>query len=358
MVFAPQRDEADASAALVLLQDELRRLRLEAGQPSLRAIAKDVGWSHATIARAFTGANAPKWDLVEALAAHLDGNPDHIRTLWIASMGAKPRPEPAPHSSSPARAPFPVIGAIAAICALLIVIVLRDLAPEAVLRNERITGVAQLLFVATAALLWWRVALRQRRRENLAVALCLSGWLVAAAWQVIAAAPWKLPPTLPPVIDIVVTFLPSTCFVVLTTASLPRRQRKATLLVLAVTAPICFALFLLSLRHAELSAGVTFGYAALSTLYAASFLLSVRIALLKKNWTWTLLLAGVIVVVVTDLMMVYFVATRPNQTIPIGAVIGLLVCPLVMSVAARCAALEATTEADTPAAAAGPGQSR
>ncbi|EFV12919.1 helix-turn-helix domain-containing protein [Segniliparus rugosus] len=345
------QDAADASAALVLLQDELRRLRLEAGQPSLRAIAKDVGWSHATIARAFTGANAPKWDLVEALAAHLDGNPDHIRTLWIASMGAKPRPEPAPEtvaqSVQPATARFPTASVAAAICALLVVVIVRDFAPGDMRRNERITGVAQLLFVATAALLWWRVALRQRRRENLAVALCLSGWSLIAARDASTAMLGVPPHASPTLTDLVVTYLPNICLIAFLLVSLPKTLRRTAVAATACLIPVGSVVFMiLYAQAAAFSQEAQIGFAIYSATHVAACLLVLLVSLLKKTWTWALVLAGCCVLIAVDLLFAFLVSARPDGTVPVGAAAGLLVCPLILIVAAQCAVLETAEDDD------------
>lgn len=74
------------SDSLEELHGELRKLRLGAGQPSLRLIAKETGWSRATTGRVFNGDFVPKWDPLEAVVAYLGGSTERFRQLWIDCM--------------------------------------------------------------------------------------------------------------------------------------------------------------------------------------------------------------------------------------------------------------------------------
>ncbi|MGL6233766.1 MAG: helix-turn-helix domain-containing protein [Segniliparus sp.] len=331
------------SPALASFQEELRRLRLAAGQPSFRAIAKDIGWSHSTIARAFTGDAAPKWDLAEALAAHLNGDPERLRRLWIASMDAKLRSEPgaATGSAESTAARFPVISAVAAICALLLVVVLRDLAPDAAHRNETISATAQFLFVATAALLWWGVYAKHRGRENLALALCLAGWSLIAARDIATIQLGKPFLASKPLVDIVVVHMPSVCLILLLLSFLRGPQRRSAIMATLCLVPAwSVVLLLVCERAAAFPQEVKIGFALYSAMHMADCFLVARVWQLKKNWTWALVLSGCAVLIAVDLLFAFLVAARADGTVPVGAAAGLLVCPLILIVAARCAVLE------------------
>jgi hypothetical protein len=69
---------------------ELRRARLEAGNPSYRSIAYHMmqrpdgtdWYSHATIWRALTGEKLPRWDLVKHILQGLGVDDAQILTTW------------------------------------------------------------------------------------------------------------------------------------------------------------------------------------------------------------------------------------------------------------------------------------
>lgn len=74
---------ADLAAAL-------RSLRVQAGSPSLRALAKRAGTvSHTTVAEALAGGRVPSWQVVSAIVRACEGDEDQIRRKWLAAHDAE-----------------------------------------------------------------------------------------------------------------------------------------------------------------------------------------------------------------------------------------------------------------------------
>jgi hypothetical protein len=172
-------DGPRATASLAALRSELHRLRLVAGQPSLRLIAQKTGWSRATVGRVFSGESVPKWDVLEAVVGHLGGSTETFRQLWIACMDRTPQLPTAPTAPSaeetvrPRFSPF-----VAAMClaVLFTVVLVQDLAPASALRNQAITDAAQLVFGIFAASLWCGVFYKSKQPRALALTLGFTGW--------------------------------------------------------------------------------------------------------------------------------------------------------------------------------------
>ncbi|MEB3035121.1 helix-turn-helix transcriptional regulator, partial [[Mycobacterium] nativiensis] len=74
----------DLDQRLTFLRSELYRLRLAAGEPSLRSVAQKTGWSRATVSRIFTCDALPTWAPLEAVVTHLGGDATRFRQLWMA----------------------------------------------------------------------------------------------------------------------------------------------------------------------------------------------------------------------------------------------------------------------------------
>jgi tetratricopeptide (TPR) repeat protein len=70
------------------LFDELHRLHHQAGWPSLRKMAAEVGCSHTTIATAFSGPRPPRWGLLELIVETLGGDTERFRAGWLAATQA------------------------------------------------------------------------------------------------------------------------------------------------------------------------------------------------------------------------------------------------------------------------------
>ncbi|MGF9754397.1 AAA family ATPase [Microvirga sp. 0TCS3.31] len=79
------------------LVDALHRLHVEAGRPSLRAIARRAGCSHTTVFHLFTDPRVPAWSLLEVVVTATGGDPADYRDLWLAATtdGARHLPPPA-----------------------------------------------------------------------------------------------------------------------------------------------------------------------------------------------------------------------------------------------------------------------
>jgi DNA-binding NarL/FixJ family response regulator len=64
----------------------MQRLRVQAGEPSTREIARMSGQiSHDTVHRTMTGPALPRWANVEAVVRALGGDPDTVKPLWLAA---------------------------------------------------------------------------------------------------------------------------------------------------------------------------------------------------------------------------------------------------------------------------------
>lgn len=84
---------------LATLFDQLRRLHIEAGEPSSRHIARQAGISHDTVHRTLTGPALPRWTNVELVVHALDGDVEAYRARWLAARAAE---EPARPAAGPA----------------------------------------------------------------------------------------------------------------------------------------------------------------------------------------------------------------------------------------------------------------
>jgi len=86
------------------LFDELNRLYLEAGAPSLRAIAEQTtGISRSAIHRALTSDTVPSWTTLHAIVTALNGDTATVRVLWRAAVeGREPSSvdEPTPSTET------------------------------------------------------------------------------------------------------------------------------------------------------------------------------------------------------------------------------------------------------------------
>jgi tetratricopeptide (TPR) repeat protein len=67
------------------LFDRLHELHHQAGWPSLREMAKQVGCSHTTISAAFSEPRVPRWGLLELIVETLGGDTTVFHQLWIAA---------------------------------------------------------------------------------------------------------------------------------------------------------------------------------------------------------------------------------------------------------------------------------
>ncbi|MFC1401512.1 MULTISPECIES: helix-turn-helix transcriptional regulator [Streptacidiphilus] len=58
---------------------------------SIRALAEVVGVSPSYVSRVLSGERLPSWKLTKTLAEACQGDPDHLRPLWEAARGLRPR---------------------------------------------------------------------------------------------------------------------------------------------------------------------------------------------------------------------------------------------------------------------------
>jgi tetratricopeptide (TPR) repeat protein len=83
------------------LFEELHRLHHEAGWPSLRDIAREVGCSHTTISAAFSEPRVPRWGLLELIVEALGGDSDRFHELWLAASVSQQNSRTAAGSDQP-----------------------------------------------------------------------------------------------------------------------------------------------------------------------------------------------------------------------------------------------------------------
>lgn len=77
---------------LRVLFDRLHDLHHQAGWPSLRTTAREVGCSHVTVAGVFSGPRAPRWGLLELVVEALDGDVEVFRNLWLDATSEQSSP--------------------------------------------------------------------------------------------------------------------------------------------------------------------------------------------------------------------------------------------------------------------------
>lgn len=77
------KDERET--ALSRFANDLRDLRLQAGQPSLREIARrsEHTLSHTTAAEVFRGRHLPQWSTLDGVIKALGQDPEPWRTRWV-----------------------------------------------------------------------------------------------------------------------------------------------------------------------------------------------------------------------------------------------------------------------------------
>src|SRR3954470_8177009 len=79
------------------LIDALHALHHQAGWPSLRTLAREVGCSHTTISTVFSSARLPAWGMLELVVEAMGGDVGEFHRLWsVASGPAAPRQVTAP----------------------------------------------------------------------------------------------------------------------------------------------------------------------------------------------------------------------------------------------------------------------
>ncbi|WP_163573354.1 XRE family transcriptional regulator [Fodinicola feengrottensis] len=72
------------------LFDALHDLHHQAGWPSLRDMAREVGCSHTTVSGAFAGPRVPRWGLLELIVETLHGDVERFHQLWLATSANAP----------------------------------------------------------------------------------------------------------------------------------------------------------------------------------------------------------------------------------------------------------------------------
>ncbi|NJC70712.1 helix-turn-helix domain-containing protein [Planosporangium thailandense] len=102
--MARQERPIDPTAGpLPRFAQELRKLRVEAGNPTYRALAKAAGYSATTLSEAAGGTRKPSLDVVLAFVGACGGDPDLWRERWI-ELDAALRPEPVTPAGPPEHA--------------------------------------------------------------------------------------------------------------------------------------------------------------------------------------------------------------------------------------------------------------
>ena len=74
------------------LVDALHALHHQAGWPSLRALAREAGCSHTTVAAVFSSPKVPSWGVLELVVEAMGGDVGEFRRLWLAASGPAAAP--------------------------------------------------------------------------------------------------------------------------------------------------------------------------------------------------------------------------------------------------------------------------
>ena len=68
--------------------EALHELHHQAGWPSLRTLAAEVGCSHTTVSHVFSSTRVPAWGTVELLVEAMRGDVARLRRLWLGASSA------------------------------------------------------------------------------------------------------------------------------------------------------------------------------------------------------------------------------------------------------------------------------
>ncbi|MDM3928675.1 helix-turn-helix domain-containing protein [Mycobacterium intracellulare] len=326
----------DAGLSVAVLRSELNRLRLAAGEPSLRSIAQKTGWSRATVGRVFNG-EVPKWDSLEAVVEHLGGDCGRFRQLWIECKQAPPaQPSPPAVVAPAARLAFAPAVAGGCLALLFVIVSVQGIAPAATARNQAITDGAQLGFGVLATGLWSAVCYRYRAAgDALGLTLGLAGWSAGQGYWLVARDIFNTAiPAAPSLADWLYLVFP-VCVISGFLVGLPTALRWVWAVVLGALMASTTAATVLGLWVANRG---PVGAAVVYALYVVSDLAVVVIfswrAHRQRDWASAVALTGVVVLLVSDVLFVYFAWWRPQASIPYGADVGYIIFPLAMSVAA------------------------
>ncbi|MEV6844499.1 helix-turn-helix transcriptional regulator [Actinoplanes sp. NPDC051411] len=91
-----ERPVDPADGPLQALAHELRKLRVEAGNPTYRTLARRTGYSASTLSEAANGKRKPTLDVLLAYVGALNGDPDKWRERWEALGGGTGATTPNP----------------------------------------------------------------------------------------------------------------------------------------------------------------------------------------------------------------------------------------------------------------------
>jgi hypothetical protein len=331
-------DRLRISVSLAELRGELQRLRLAAGQPSLRSIAQKTGWSRATVGRVFSGESVPKWDPLEAVVGHLEGSTERFRQLWIDCMDGAAQP---PLTVTTCTAEEPVRQRFSphffAICLalLFIVVSVQDLAPNNAARNQAITDAAQLVFGILATSLWCAVFYKSKEPRALALTLGLAGWSAGqACWLTMRDIFGNPIPDASSIAHLLYLLLPA-CVIPEFVTALPPKFRWPC-------GGVLCALMFSTTTATALALWVSMpGPAVAAIVYALYIVTDLTMVALfgwiwhrERSWSSAAAFSGVAIYLLSDILFVYFAWWRPQYSIPYGADFGYMVLPLAMSVAA------------------------
>lgn len=120
---SPRAAGTSGGVALERLRDRLRDLHRRAGEPSTRAISRELGpgvLSHATVGKVLRCDRVPSWGNLELVVEELHGDVEAVRSLWVAARDEQDRPEQdqcvpaAPERTAPERT-APVSGPATAV---------------------------------------------------------------------------------------------------------------------------------------------------------------------------------------------------------------------------------------------------
>jgi hypothetical protein len=95
------------SAQVTELRDQIRRLYLERGEPSLRDVARRThgAVSHTTVGAVLRCDRLPRWGQVEMVVEALDGDVEAFRRIWVGTRTSAETPRATAPEEAPRQAP-------------------------------------------------------------------------------------------------------------------------------------------------------------------------------------------------------------------------------------------------------------
>lgn len=70
------------------ITEYLKLIHINSGKPTIRELAKTIGYGKTTVSDALNGRSLPTWDVTKALVSAMGGDQSEARVRWSASKGS------------------------------------------------------------------------------------------------------------------------------------------------------------------------------------------------------------------------------------------------------------------------------